>query len=208
MHKHDHPHPPIEDRDEMTEYEKRVSAIQSLLVEKGVLTADEIRRAVEEMDARTPALGARVVARAWVDPDFKARLLANAKAAVAELGIDTGSLSVLVTIENTKTVHNVVVCTLCSCYPRAVLGLPPDWYKSFSYRSRMVVDPRGVLKEFGLELEPDVEVRVYDSTADMRYLVLPARPPGTEPMSEAELAGLVTRDSMIGVARARTPGRR
>jgi nitrile hydratase subunit alpha len=204
-HEHEHEHPLIEDERELADFEKRVSAIQALLVEKGVLTADEIRRAVEAMDARTPALGARVVARAWIDPGFKVRLLTDAKAAVAELGIDTGALSVLVAIENTEKVHNVVVCTLCSCYPRAVLGLPPDWYKSFSYRSRMVVDPRGVLREFGLELEADVEVRVYDSTADMRYLVIPARPPGTEPMSEAELAGLVTRDSMIGVARARTP---
>ena len=207
MHEHEHPHPLTEDDSELTEDGKRAFAIQSLLVEKGILTADEIRRAVEAMDARTPALGARVVARAWVDPEFKARLLADAKAAVAELGIDTGALSVLVAIENTETVHNVVVCTLCSCYPRAVLGLPPDWYKSFSYRSRMVVDPRGVLKEFGLELEPEVEVRVYDSTADMRYLVIPMRPPGTESMSEAELAGMVTRDSMIGVARARAPDR-
>ena len=157
------------------------------------------------MDARTPALGAKVVARAWVDPAFKARLLANAKAAVAELGIDIGSLSTLVAIENTERMHNVVVCTLCSCYPRALLGLPPDWYKSLHYRSRAVVDPRGVLKEFGLELSPDIEVRVYDSTADMRYLVIPARPSGTEQMSEENLARLVTRDSMIGVARARTP---
>ena len=208
MHEHDHKHEahaPITDAQELTYYEKRVYAIQSLLVEKGVVTADEVRRAVEDMDARTPALGAKVVARAWVDPAFKARLLANAKAAVAELGIDIGSLSTLVAIENTERVHNVVVCTLCSCYPRTLLGLPPDWYKSLHYRSRAVVDPRGVLKEFGLELSPDIEVRVYDSTADMRYLVIPARPSGTEHMSEENLARLVTRDSMIGVARARTP---
>ena len=206
MHDHEHQaHAPITDEQELTHYEKRVYAIQSLLVEKGVVTADEVRRAVEDMDARTPALGAKVVARAWVDPAFKARLLANAKAAVAELGIDIGSLSTLVAIENTERMHNVVVCTLCSCYPRALLGLPPDWYKSLHYRSRAVVDPRGVLKEFGLELNPDVEVRVYDSTADMRYLVIPARPPGTEHMSEEHLARLVTRDSMIGVARARIP---
>ena len=206
MHDHEHQaHAPITDEQELTHYEKRVYAIQSLLVEKGVVTADEVRRAVEDMDARTPALGAKVVARAWVDPAFKARLLANAKAAVAELGIDIGSLSTLVAIENTERMHNVVVCTLCSCYPRALLGLPPYWYKSLHYRSRAVVDPRGVLKEFGLELNPDVEVRVYDSTADMRYLVIPARPPGTEHMSEEHLARLVTRDSMIGVARARIP---
>jgi nitrile hydratase subunit alpha len=206
-HPHDHhAHRPIEQERAMTAYEKRVFAIQSLLVEKGVLTADEIRRAVEEMDVRTPAQGARVVARAWVDPSFKARLLADAKAALAEMGIDTGSISRVVAIENTETVHHVVVCTLCSCYPRAVLGLPPDWYKSLSYRSRMVADPRGVLREFGLELGPEVEVRVYDSTADMRYLVIPVRPAGTETMTEEALAALVTRDSMIGVARARTPG--
>jgi nitrile hydratase len=203
----EHEHRAIHSESETSEYGKRAFAIQSLLVEKGILTADEIRRAVEDMDARTPALGARVVARAWVDPAYKTRLLTDARAAVTELGIDTGSLSVLVAIENTEQVHNVVVCTLCSCYPRAVLGLPPGWYKSFSYRSRMVIDPRGVLKEFGLELEPEVEVRVYDSTADMRYLVVPARPPGTEGMSEEQLAALVTRDSMIGVARARTPDR-
>src|SRR5215813_1714280 len=145
MHDHEHghdAHAPIVERDELTYYEKRVSAIQALLIEKGLVTADEVRRAVEDMDSRTPALGARVVARAWVDPAFRARLLTDAKAAAAELGIDTGSLSVLAAIENTETVHNVVVCTLCSCYPRSVLGLPPDWYKSFSYRSRMVVDPR------------------------------------------------------------------
>ena len=206
MHDHEHQaHAPITDGHELTHYEKRVYAIQSLLIEKGAITADEVRRAVEDMDARTPALGAKVVARAWVDPAFKARLLADAKAAVAELGVDIGSFSTLVAIENSERVHNVVVCTLCSCYPRTLLGLPPDWYKSLHYRSRAVVDPRGVLQEFGLALSPDVEVRVYDSTADMRYLVIPARPPGTEHLSEEELASLVTRDSMIGVARARTP---
>jgi nitrile hydratase subunit alpha len=205
---HDHArdrHAPIEDREELTYYEKRTWAIQTLLVEKGVLTADEIRRQLEMVDSRTPADGAKVVARAWVDPAFKARLLHDAKAAVAELGFDSGEAPVLVAVENTPKRHNVVVCTLCSCYPRALLGLPPDWYKSLSYRSRAVVDPRGVLKEFGLELEPDVEVRVYDSSADMRYLVIPERPPGTEPLSEAELVSLVTRDSMIGVTKARAP---
>ncbi len=209
MHKHGHEaHAPITDEQGLTQYEKRAYAIQALLIEKGIVTADEVRRAIEAMDARTPALGATVVARAWVDPAFKARLLADAKATVAELGIDTGSLNTLVAIENTDTVHNVVVCTLCSCYPRSILGLPPDWYKSLSYRSRVVVDPRGVLKEFGLDLDADIEVRVYDSTADMRYLVIPARPPGTERMSEDELASLITRDSMIGVAKARTPDTR
>ncbi len=195
---HDHAH-------ELSYYEKRSYALEKLLIEKGLLTADEVRGAIEDMDSRSPALGARVVARAWMDPAFKARLLANAKEAISELGIDVGTLPALVAVENTEKVHNVVVCTLCSCYPRSLLGRPPDWYKSLGYRSRVVVDPRGVLREFGLELEPDVEVRVYDSTADMRYLVIPMRPCGTEGMSEEELARLVTRDSMIGVARARTP---
>src|SRR5919108_3379240 len=205
---HDHTHDqhaPIEDREELTYYERRTWAIQTLLVEKGIITADEVRRQIETVDARTPADGAKVIARAWVDPAFKARLLANAKAAVAELGFDSGESPVLVALENSAQVHNVVVCTLCSCYPRALLALPPDWYKSLSYRSRAVVDPRGVLREFGLELDPDVEVRVYDSSADMRYLVIPERPPGTEHMSEAELASLVTRDSLIGVTKARAP---
>src|SRR5215510_3745633 len=205
---HDHTHDrhaPVEDRDELTYYEKRIWAIQALLVEKGIITADEVRQQIETVDAHTPADGAAVVARAWVDPAFKARLLHDAKAAVAELGFDSGEAPVLVAVENTPKVHNVVVCTLCSCYPRALLGLPPDWYKSLSYRSRTVVDPRGVLREFGLELDPDVEVRVYDSSADMRYLVVPERPPGTEDMSEAELAALITRDSLIGVTKPRPP---
>jgi nitrile hydratase len=210
MDHHDHnqardAHMPIEDREQWTYSEKRTWAIQALLVEKGIITADEVRRQIEAMDSRTPADGAKVIARAWVDAAFKARLLHDAKAAVAELGFDSGEAPVLVAIENTPRVHNVVVCTLCSCYPRALLGLPPDWYKSLNYRSRVVVDPRSVLKEFGLELAPDVEVRVYDSSADMRYLVIPERPPGTERMSEAELASLVTRDSMIGVAKASAP---
>jgi nitrile hydratase len=210
MDHHDHEqahegHAPIEDQQELTYYEKRTWAIQALLVEKGIITADDIRRQIELVDARTPADGARVVARAWVDPAYKARLLRDAKAAVAELGLDSGESPVLVAVENTPTRHNVVVCTLCSCYPRTLLGLPPDWYKSLNYRARAVVDPRGVLQEFGLELEPDIEVRVYDSSADMRYLVIPERPAGTEHMNEAELANLVTRDSMIGVTRARAP---
>jgi nitrile hydratase alpha subunit len=208
MHEHDHnhdDHAPITHAHDPSSHEKRAWAIQSLLVEKGVLSADEIRQAIEYMDARTPALGARIVARAWIDSAFKARLLADAKAACTELSIDTGSLAALVAVENTDTVHNVVVCTLCSCYPRAILGLPPDWYKSLNYRSRVVKDPRGVLKEFGLTLAPEIEVRVYDSTADMRYLIIPARPSGTEGMKEEGLAQLVTRDSMIGVAKARIP---
>src|SRR5215470_11621112 len=202
---HADPHAPITDREELTYYEKRVQAIAALLVEKGVVTADEIRRAVETMDSRTPAVGAKIIARAWTHPAFKTRLLADTKAAVAEMGVDTGSLIQIKAVENTDALHNVVVCTLCSCYPRAILGVPPDWYKSLNYRSRVVKEPRSVLKEFGLELAPDVEVRVYDSTADLRYLVVPARPAGTEGMSEEQLAELVTRDSMIGVTKARTP---
>ena len=205
---HADPHAPIgHDGGDVEVWERRSAAIQALLVEKGVLTADEIRAAIDDWESRTPALGARVVARAWTDPAFKARLLRDAKAAVQELlHIDAG-VPELVALENTDRVHHVVVCTLCSCYPRAILGFPPAWYKSLAYRSRAIVDPRGVLREFGLELDPDVEVRVVDSTADMRYLVIPRRPTGTEGMSEEDLAGLVTRDSMIGVAEARQPAR-
>ena len=203
-HSHDD-HAPITDSHEDSYYEKKLLAIQALLIEKGIVTGEAIRRTVEAMDARTPAQGARVVARAWVDPAFKQRLLTDAKATIAELGIDIGTVATLVAVENTETVHNVVVCTLCSCYPRMLLGLPPDWYKSLHYRSRVVKDPRGVLKEFGLELPSEVSVQVYDSTADIRYLVIPARPPGTEQLSEDALAQLVTRDSMIGVTQARLP---
>ncbi len=207
MHEHDvsAPHLPLEEDTALTYYEQRVEAIQALLIEKGVLRANDVRRAVEEMDARSPAVGARVIARAWIDPHFKQHLLADAKAAIATLGIDVETWSTLVAVENTPTIHNVVVCTLCSCYPRSLLGLPPDWYKSLNYRARVVREPRTVLKEFGLELAPDIEVRVYDSTADMRYLVIPRRPAGTESLSEDALAGLVTRDSMIGVTQAREP---
>jgi nitrile hydratase len=205
QHPHDHgAHAEVNDAHEMTYHEKRAGAILSLLVEKDVVSTDEIWRVIDDMDSRSPALGARVVAKAWVDPEFKARLLNDAKAALDEMGIDIGALNTVVALENTRAVHNVVVCTLCSCYPRSILGVPPDWYKSLSYRSRVVVDPRGVLKEFGFDVGQDTEVRVYDSTADIRYLVIPARPSGTEHMTEEELAGLVTRDSMIGVSGART----
>jgi nitrile hydratase len=156
------------------------------------------------MDSRTPARGAKVVAHAWADPAYKARLLADGNAALEEIGLDRG-LYKLVVVENTPSVHNVIVCTLCSCYPRWLLGLPPDWYKSRNYRSRVVREPRTVLEEFGLELPGDVTVRVHDSTADMRYLVLPARPAGTEGWSEEQLAALVTRDTMVGVAVPRSP---
>ena len=207
MHEHDASdlHLSLEKDSKLTYYEQRVEAIQALLIEKGLLSADDVRRAVEDMDARTPAVGARVIARAWVDAHFKQHLLADAKAAIATLDIDVDTWSTLVAVENTPTLHNVVVCTLCSCYPRSLLGVPPDWYKSLNYRARVVKEPRTVLKEFGLALTPDIEVRVYDSTADMRYLVIPQRPAGTEGMREEALAELVTRDSMIGVTPAREP---
>ena len=194
-----HPHQPdIEDRP-FEYYQVMAEAVGLLLIEKGVLSADELRRAIEDLDGRSPALGARVVARAWVDPDFKARLLEDANAAAAELGIDAGAIPIR-TLESTARLHHVVCCTLCSCYPRLLLGVPPDWYKSRAYRSRVVREPRAVLAEFGTRIPEDVEVRVHDSTADLRYLVLPARPAGSEALREEELAALVTRDCMIGTA--------
>ena len=205
-HPHPHRHPPRPDTDDALGYYQLMEiAVRELLIEKNVITADDVRRAIEKMDTNTPAQGARIVARAWVDPAFKARLLRDADAAIGELGIERGAYKLIV-VENTPRLHNLVVCTLCSCYPRFVLGLPPDWYKSRAYRSRAVREPRAVLGEFGTVIADQVEVRVHDSTADMRYLVLPERPSGSESLSEAELAELVTRDSMIGVARARTPG--
>ena len=182
-------------------FEMLERAFRELLIEAGLISDAEIAARVEYMHARTPALGARVVARAWFDPAFKARLLADGSAAVRELGIEVGSLK-LVVVENTPDVHNLVVCTLCSCYPRMLLGMAPDWYKSVAYRSRAVREPRAVLAEFGVHLEPGVTVRVHDSTADMRYLVLPLRPRGTEALGEPECAALVGRDSMIGAGLA------
>jgi nitrile hydratase len=164
-----------------------------------VLTQNDIQRQLDYMETKSPANGARLVARAWTDADFKARLLADPKKACAEMGIDATSMNEFVVLENTESVRNLVVCTLCSCYPRPILGRPPDWYKSFNYRSRAVNDPRGVIREFGQDLADSVEVRVHDSTADIRYLVLPLRPPGTEHMSKEDLAKLVTRDSLVGV---------
>jgi nitrile hydratase len=196
---HEHAHAPITDGSD-SPVAGRARALEVLLVEKGVLTHEEVRARIDWLVSRTPADGARLVARAWVDEDFKLRLLADAREAALELGLDPGPSPVVVAVENTEQVHHLVVCTLCSCYPRALLGPPPAWYKSLAYRSRAVSDPRGVVREFGLELDPEVELRVLDSTADIRYLVLPRRPSGTGEMSEAELAGLVTRDSMIGVA--------
>ena len=200
-----HDHPGMEEDIELSDRAKRVLAMEELLVEKGTIGRDDVRRLVDVSEARSPADGARVVARAWVDPDYKGRLLDDPEAALAELGYPLIGDAKLTVVENTDEVHHLVVCTLCSCYPASLLGLPPDWYKSFAYRSRAVVDPRGVMREFGLELGDDVEVRVVDSTADLRYLVLPHRPDGTEHMSEEELAALVTRDSMIGVAASRQP---
>ncbi len=187
-------------------YARRIRAIEALLVEKGVLTKEDVRRQIEYMEARTPANGARLVARAWVDPDFKHHLLSDTKAAALELGIDASGPVEFVVVENTPEVHNLIVCTLCSCYPRAILGRPPDWYKSLNYRSRAVKEPRAVMREFGFEPPDDVEVVVHDSTADMRYMVLPMRPSGTDGMGEEELAELVTRDSLIGVSIPRHPG--
>jgi len=198
-HGHNHPHDPIEVSEGAGEYEIMVHAIKELLIEKGVITGEDIRKTLEFMDTRTPALGAKVVARAWTDPEFKKRLLANGTASVAEMGIPMGDAELIV-VENSKDVHNVIVCTLCSCYPRTVLGLPPDWYKSRNYRSRMVVEPRAVLKEFGTELPESVTLRTHDSNADMRYLVLPERPAGTAGWSQEQLAAIVSRDCMVGVA--------
>ena len=174
-------------------------SLRELLVEKGILTSEQIQAEVENMRSRTPERGARVVARAWMDESFKQRLLENGTRACEELGLDVPALK-LVAVENTAQVHNAIVCTLCSCYPRMLLGIPPDWYKSRNYRSRMVREPRAVLAEFGLQLNDSVQVRVHDSTADMRYMVLPMRPAGTEGWSEERLAAIVTRDCMIGVA--------
>jgi nitrile hydratase len=199
---HDHDH--ITQANE-PEVAVRVSALAELLVEKGVLDHETIRARIDWLVSRTPADGARLVARAWLDDAFRQRLLDDARSAALEVGIDPGPSPVVVALENTETAHHVVVCTLCSCYPRSLLGPPPDWYKSLAYRDRAVSNPRGVLAEFGVTLKADVEIRVVDSTADVRYLVVPQRPSGTEGLDEASLAALVTRDSMIGVARPLAP---
>ena len=206
---HDHPphshdgisasgHPYRADNDTaLTYWQTMEIALREMLIEKRITTAAEIAAQIDAMDRRSPADGAAVVARAWTDSDFRARLLDDASAAGREMGFDVGALR-LIAVENTSLVHNVIVCTLCSCYPRNLLGLPPDWYKSRAYRSRVVREPRKVLAEFGVDLAPDVTLRVHDSTAEMRYIVVPARPAGTDSMNRAELAGLVTRDAMIG----------
>jgi nitrile hydratase len=209
---HDHPRgqphpfqPDIEDSP-LTHYQLLELAVGALMIEKGIYTGDEFRRAVEDIDSRSPADGAKVVARAWADPAFKARLLRDTHAAAAELDVDAGVIPIIA-LENTPAVHNVIVCTLCSCYPRYLLGLPPDWYKSRAYRSRVVREPRAVLAEFGTVLPDDIEIRVHDSTAELRYMVLPRRPAGTGGMDESALAKLVNRDSMIGVTLAESPTR-
>lgn len=195
-----HHHPPQPDLEDtpLVRHQVMQMAVTSLLVEKGIFSADDMRAQVERMDALDPSTGARLVARAWVDDGFRERLLADSKLAAAELGMDIGPIPILV-MENTPETHNLVVCTLCSCYPKFLLGVPPDWYKSRNYRRRAVREPRKVLAEFGTKLDPDVAIRVHDSTADMRYMILPAQPTGTEGMSEDELTRLVTRDSLIGV---------
>jgi nitrile hydratase subunit alpha len=205
QHGHEAAHPTRPDGDERLTYHQIMEiALRELLIEKHLISAGEVRATIEAMDARSPAEGARVVARAWLDPAYKARLLADGASACKELGIDIGPTK-LVVVENTPDTHNMIVCTLCSCYPRMLLGLPPDWYKSRAYRSRAVHEPRAVLAEFGTRLADDTAVRVHDSTADMRYLVLPLRPLGTDGLDEAALGALVSRDSMIGVALPKAP---
>jgi nitrile hydratase len=191
----------------LSDVQLRVKALESLLTEKGLVDPAALDELIDTYETKVgPRNGARVVAKAWVDPEFKGRLLADATATLADLGYIGRQGEDILVLENTPKVHNLVVCTLCSCYPWPVLGLPPVWYKSAPYRSRAVLDPRGVLREVGVELPDDVEVRVWDSTAELRYLVLPERPPGTEGLSEEELAALVTRDAMIGVAQVKAPG--
>ena len=202
---HSHPHaPPAKDEKIHSYYQLLGLALKELLIEKGIVTPAEIRQAIEFRDSITPAMGAKIVARAWTDPAFKQRLLANGTETIKEFGLDMGATE-LVVVENTPTVHNMIVCTLCSCYPRAVLGLPPSWYKSREYRARTVREPRAVLREFGTEIPDSVELRVHDSTADMRYLVLPMRPAASEHLNTEQLAALVTRDSMIGVSLVQNP---
>ncbi len=197
---HDHDHAEISSGEKpRSYYDIMTTAVLELLYEKQILKPGEIRRQIEVLDSRSPALGAKVVARAWTDPAFKARLLANGRTACEELGISFYDDTQLIVLENTAEVHNLIVCTLCSCYPRPVLGLPPDWYKLKPYRARAVIEPRAVLAEFGTAIPDEVEIRVSDSTAQVRYLVLPRRPEGTENHSEEQLAALVTRDAMIGV---------
>lgn len=195
-----------DDHSHLSDVELRVRSLESLLTEKGLVDPATLDAIVDRYENKVgPRNGSRVVARAWVDPDFKKRLLEDASAAIDSLGYTSTQGVDMRVLENTARIHNVTVCTLCSCYPWAVLGLPPAWYKSFPYRSRVVKDPRGVLREFGLDLGSDIEVRVWDSTAELRYIVLPERPEGTQGLSESELADLVTRNSMIGTEKAASP---
>ena len=209
-HGHDHNHdhdrtfqPDIEDS-APGDSELMAEALRQILIEKGIMTAEEVRKEIEKVDSVEPSLGGRIVARAWIDPAFKARLLESGTQAVKEFGVDMGDAE-LIAVENTQKRHNLIVCTLCSCYPRQVLGLPPDWYKSREYRSRAVIEPRAVLREFGTEIPDDIQVSVHDSTADIRYIVLPAQPAGTEGMGEDMLAALITRDVMVGITLPEAP---
>jgi nitrile hydratase len=206
---HDHDHTPIVASDDAPGYyEVMEIAMRELLAEKGLIQPAEIRKQLEVLDSRNPQLGAKVIARAWIDPEFRARLLANGRTACEEFEITFYDDTQLIVLENTDTIHNLIVCTLCSCYPRPVLGLPPDWYKQKPYRARAVKEPRAVLAEFGTVIPDSVEIRVSDSTAIVRYLVLPQRPPGTEGWTEEQLASLVTRDAMIGVSTIELDNRR
>ncbi len=195
---HDHAHG-RDDEDSISYYRTMEMAVRSLLIEKGIFTSEDVRRTVEAMDGRNYSRGAKVVARAWEDDAYRERLLDNGASAVEELGMQVGPLK-LVVVENTPALHNVIVCTLCSCYPRMLLGLPPDWYKSREYRSRVVREPRAVLADFGTTLPGDIAIRVHDSTADMRYMVLPMRPPGSEGESTAQLEQRISRDALVGTA--------
>jgi nitrile hydratase subunit alpha len=202
----DHPHEET-GSGRTSPYAARIRAIEALLLEKGVLTEPEVQDSISYMEARSPANGAKLVAHAWVNPEFKELLLSDGKVAASELGMAPAHPAEFIVVENTPEVHNLIVCTLCSCYPRAILGRPPDWYRSFEYRSRAVREPRTVMREFGFEPPEGAEVVVHDSTADVRYMVLPMRPPDTEDLSEKELAELVTRDSLVGVNVPRSPSR-
>ena len=199
-HNDEHTHPTQEDNDlTLTSGEAKFIALREMLIEKGIITGEQVRKRLEFNDSATPHQGARMVARAWVDPEYKTRMLADGKKAAIELGIDVVEAEIMV-IENTVNIHNLVVCTLCSCYPRSLLGEPPAWYVSKAYRSRAVREPRAVMQEFGLTFPRNVEVRVHDSNADLRYLILPMRPAGTQQLTENELANLVSRDCLVGMA--------
>ncbi len=202
------PHPGSQPDVKLSYRASRILAIKELLTAKHVISTTELETAINSLKSRNPTDGAKVIARAWKDPSFKQRLIANSEVAISELGYALDQHTRLIVVENTAAIHNVIVCTLCSCYPISLLGPPPDWYKSFGYRSRVVKDPRSVIKEFGLLLDTKIELRVHDSTADIRYLVLPMQPTGTSKFHESELAELVTRDSMIGVSNPTLPKHR